>query len=719
MTRSVADHLVAARRRRFVGRRKEIALFNQAISQGSSPFFLLHFYGPGGIGKSALLHELASLADEAGVASLLLNAHSFDPAPVPLQEALARRLGVPPGASLQDALAGERQFILLIDTFERLAPIDDWLRSSFLPTLPDNVVVVAAGRNPPGLAWRMDAGWQSVMRSRRLRNLSRRESRRFLELRGVPAAQQRSVLSFAKGYPLALTLVAELFDQRPALEFDPDEAPDVVRTLVEHLVDDVPTPAHRMALEGCAVARLTNEATLAAVLDSDDPHDFLDWLRGLSFVTTGAEGLYLHDLVREAITKDLRWRNLDRYIQIHHRLRRYYLGRLQTSQGKEQRRVLIDYNFLHRDNPTWKPFFDWNESGGICTDQMAPTDLPALVAMVRHHEGGSAAALAERWLPRFPESTLVFRGSREQPAGFVFLLPLESLDPEERLEDPAAAAAWRYLRAHAPLRPGERATLVRFWMAADGYQDVTAVQTRVFLNIAQYYLTTEGLAYTFFGCANPDFWQPVFAYMDLALIPDGAYEQDGRSFGVFGHDWRIRPPRAWLDLLAEREIGMMRRADPPPPTAPPMLVLDQESFYAAVREALRALARPEQLRSSPLLRTRLVSERVRSGDDESERISILSELLTQAVHAMDGTPRDRKFHRALYHTFLQPAPTQERAAELLDLPYSTFRRHLKQGSEQLCEQLWQRELGHPTCWPSPSLAAGAVPQPVPTNGTSG
>jgi predicted DNA-binding protein (UPF0251 family) len=41
---------------------------------------------------------------------------------------------------------------------------------------------------------------------------------------------------------------------------------------------------------------------------------------------------------------------------------------------------------------------------------------------------------------------------------------------------------------------------------------------------------------------------------------------------------------------------------------------------------------------------------------------------------------------------LHPVPTQEQAAELLDLPFSTFRRHLKHGVTRVAEILWQWEL---------------------------
>jgi hypothetical protein len=53
-----------------------------------------------------------------------------------------------------------------------------------------------------------------------------------------------------------------------------------------------------------------------------------------------------------------------------------------------------------------------------------------------------------------------------------------------------------------------------------------------------------------------------------------------------------------------------------------------------------------------------------------------------------------KFYRAVYHTYLQPAVTQEQAAEVLDLPFSTYRRHLRSGIEELTARLWAREIGN-------------------------
>jgi hypothetical protein len=69
------------------------------------------------------------------------------------------------------------------------------------------------------------------------------------------------------------------------------------------------------------------------------------------------------------------------------------------------------------------------------------------------------------------------------------------------------------------------------------------------------------------------------------------------------------------------------------------------------------------------------------------------EAILAAAAVMERSPRDRRGYRALHHTYLQPAPTQAAAAELLDLPRTTYRRRLTAGIGRLTELLWQEESG--------------------------
>ena len=698
MSTRMADRLSAARHQQFVGRAGERDYFRSTLLADELPFQVLYVFGPGGVGKTTLLREFAYLCDEARTPAIYLDARSVDPSPEAFIDALRLALNLAPQDSTIQFLASRpARCVILIDTYETLVPLDGWLRETFLPQLPDNTLVVLAGRRAPSADWRADPAWQTLIRALPLRNLSPDESRAFLARRAVPADQHHAVLDFTHGHPLALSLVADVFAQRGdagtpfRVHFQPEDAPDVVKTLLEQFVQKVPGPAHRATLEACAMVRLMTEAILAEMLAIPDVHELFEWLRGLSFIESDRQGLFPHDLAREALIADVRWRNPDWYAELHRRARNYFTARMQASRSQEQQRVLFDLVFLHRDNLAVRPYVEWKESGSVFSDAVRPGEESAVTAMVAQHEGDESAKIAEHWFRRQPGGAVVFRDFKGRLVGFLSMVGLHLVGPDDLRADPAAQAASEYLQRHAPLRPGERSTLFRFWMARDTYQAVSSVQSLVFINAVQHYLTTPGLAFTFFPCAEPDFWAPLFAYVDLARLPEADFEVGGRPYGVYGHDWRSVPLVAWLALLAEREVA----AGPTsvPPATEPLIVLSESEFAAALHDALRDFTRPDALHDSLLLRSRLVADRVGRGADGAKRIAALQALLKEAVASLQSSPRDAKLYRALYHTYFQPAPTQEQAAELLDLPFSTFRRHLKAGISRITELLWQQEIG--------------------------
>jgi hypothetical protein len=693
MSSRLADRLAAARRRRFIGRTAELTLLELALTAEELPFFVLYVYGPGGLGKTSLLSQFARLAEQLQVPAYTLDARNVEPTPEAFAAGLCLVMGIDPTGSPADALAARPgRHVILVDTYELLSPLDGWMRDVFLPQLSEGVLVVLASRNPPAAAWRSDPGWQPLFHSLPLRNLSPDEGRDYLIQRHVPEEELQTVLDFTHSYPLALSLVADLYDQRPGFHFKPFEAPDLVKILLEQFLQRVPGPAHRAALESCALVRVTTESVLAEMCGLPDVNDLFEWLRGLSFIQTRPGGLFPHDLAREAMVADLRWRNPDWYAELHRRARLYYTQRLQQTQGPEQQVALFDFVYLHRDNPAVRPFFEWQSSGRAVPDRLREDDVPALVDMVAQHEGAGSAGLAEHWLARQPQNTMVFRDNEERPAGFVMFLALDQATPEDLAKDSAAAAAQSFLRKHAPLRAGESATYFRFWMAADTYQGVSPTQSLIFINMVRHYFT-PGLAYTFYACADPAFWLPIFSYAELARLPNLDFDVDGRRFGVYGHDWRAIPPLPWLDLMGKREIAAAPEEIKPQQISEPLLVLSKAEFAGAAEDALHDITRPDVLHGNALLRTRVVIERAGMGAGDNSRVAALRVLLKEAAEQMRESPKENKFYRAVYHTYIQPASTQEQAAELLDVPFSTYRRHLKSGVTRIAEILWQAEVG--------------------------
>lgn len=692
MTQRLADRLTAARRRRFVGRAAELALWKAALQAEHPPFQLLYIFGPGGVGKTTLLGELAALCQPTGIVAHVLDARVIEPAPEPFIQALADSLSLSAGRPVIDALAHGRH-ALLLDTCERLEPLEGWLRDTFLPQLPDGVLVAMAGQKPPDSAWRTDPGWQDLIHVAPLRNLSPDEGRAFLASHGLPDEQLPTALGFTHGHPLALSLVADVYHQRAGQSFQPDASPDIVRALLERFIQKVPGPAHRAALEACSLVRALTEGLLAAMLGTPEAHDLFEWLRGLSFIESGADGLFPHDLARDTLGRDLRWRHPDWYAELHRRARQNYVSRLQHSSGLAQQQALFDLIYLHRDNAVVRSMFEWSAGGQLRAEPVAPGDRAPVHALIAQHEGEAAADLADFWIDRQPVGSTVVRDPTGSVVGFMQGVALEAAAPHDREVDPATRAAWRYLEQHAALRGAETALCFRTWLARDSYQAVSAVQSLLFVVAVRFYLITANLAFHFFACATPADWAPLFAYADLSRLAEADFEIDGRSFGMFGHDWRQRPPSAWLGLLAERETAPTAEAPMARPATTPVLVLSADEFAQAVRLALRDVAAPELLRGNPLLRSRLVLERGGEPGDDDTRAAVLAGLLKRAAEPLLASPRDAKLYRALEATYFRPAATQEQAAERLDLPFSTYRRHLKSGVDWLTERLWQKELG--------------------------
>ena len=198
----LADRLDDLRRRCFVGREVELEAFRAALSGVGRPCALLYVYGPGGVGKSVLLREFARAACSSdgpgGAVVVALDGREMAPSPAGFLGALRLALGQPPGrpdapAGIED-LVWPRRPLLLIDTYEALAPLDPWLRDVLLPRLPQGALVVLAGRTAPPAAWRADPAWSELGRYLPLRNLPPRESRAYLRARGVPPAQHAAVL---------------------------------------------------------------------------------------------------------------------------------------------------------------------------------------------------------------------------------------------------------------------------------------------------------------------------------------------------------------------------------------------------------------------------------------------------------------------------------------------------------------------------------------------
>ncbi|WP_188192187.1 ATP-binding protein [Nonomuraea sp. SYSU D8015] len=660
--------LQAARERAFVGREEELKVFGSALRGACS---VLYVHGPGGVGKSTLLRRFAHDAEAAGRRVTTLDGRTMDPSPGTLETEA--------GPVLRDERA-----VLLIDAFERVQGLEGWLRERFLPRLPVGALVVVAGRNPPDMLWTADPAWTGALRVMPLRDLDPADAAALLDVRGVLRDLRDPLLAFAGGHPLALSLGAAvaLKDRTASARWTPSQ--DVVATLLDQLVGEVPSPAHQRALEVCAHAYMTTEDLLRAVLPDEDAGSLFDWLRRLPFVESSPRGLFPHDVVRGVLEADLRWRDPRGYADMHKSISDHLAAQIRGATDPCVLGAVGSLFFLHREVGSTAEFNSWRGDGEAYEDAFRPEDAETMVKLAAEVAGEESAATVAFWTARQPEAFRLYRRTETgELVGFCSWLRLDPPSEEEAAADPIVATAWANARAIAPLRPGEHLAVGRTWVL-EQYQGMSPVMDLMQWRSVGYCLRDDRMAWSFMAMRSDDPMRDYLRHYDMHDLGEHAWVGDV-EYALFAHDWRAVPAQAWLDRLNRLLTGSGQEDSAVP--APALAVLSRREFADAVRKALRHLSSPGELAASPLARSRLVTEQ--PGSDPAE---VLRALLEQAVDEVGKDPRAEKFHRALAVTFLRGAPTQEIAAERLGLPFTTYRRHLAAGVERVSEDFWHREL---------------------------
>jgi hypothetical protein len=647
----LAGRLQAARQRAFVGRKEELAAFDEALCGGG----VLFVHGPGGVGKSALLRRFAQRAAEAGRTVVVLDGRMLYPSPAALV------------AETGPVLADERA-VLLIDTFERIHGLESWLRERFLPTLPVGALVVVAGRTRPDLTWRADPGWADMVRVIGLGDLEPMDAAALLDARGVADELHDPLLAFARGHPLALSLGAAAAVDANAADSRWTPTHDVVATLLDQLVGDVPGPAHRRALEVCAHTYRSTQDVLRAVLPGEDAAALFSWLRRLPFVEAGPLGLYPHDVVREVLEADLRWRDPRGHADTHRRIRDHLTQQIRTAEDADVLGAVGSLFYLHRD--AGETPHVWRRAGELSEDVFRPEDAEDLLRLAAEWDPATLPAVSH-WMARQPRAFRLYRRTANgELVGACAWLRLESA--AEAHADPVVATAWANAHASAPLRLGEHLAVHRSWVRRGwGTSPVTDL---IRWRAVGWFLRSARLACSFVAVHGDD--PSGGRYHDMHDLGDRVREGDV-EYRLRAHDWRAVPARVWLDRLLPTGAPVEHE--------PELVVLSQEEFTDAVRKALRHLSRPGELAASPLTRGRLLAGR-------ADPAHALRELLEDGIRDLGRDPRAGKLHRALDVTYLRGAPTQEAAAERLGLSFTTYRRHLTAGIERLCEDLWRREI---------------------------
>lgn len=402
--------MAAADAERFTGRSAELTVI-AGLLDDRTPSRVLYVHGPGGIGKSSVLRAAARLAEECGYATARLDGRTLPAEP----ERVAARIAALDG----DALC------VLIDEVDHLGPGLGVLRDQLLDQLPDSARLVLAGRRAPSVGWR-EGGLDAVFLSMPLGPLSDDDARALLRARGVEEDRVPSILGWAQGSPLALSVAVSSPKGPPVRQGLGDLEMRLTEWLAGRQILEVP----REFLEVAAVARAVDARLLAAVLPGRATRSGMGQLAALPVAERVGDLIALHAVLAAAIRERLVADEPRRAAELVRRTAEHLATRARLGEMD----ALIRLSQL-LETPAMREAIGNEPSETYFSDSARPGELARFGAVNGFDRGEDWSEILE-WVERRPDQTVLIRHVDGHPVMFSSFVPVGQLFPNR----PVAAA---------------------------------------------------------------------------------------------------------------------------------------------------------------------------------------------------------------------------------------------------------------------------------------
>lgn len=509
----------------FVGRDAERrALLEPLDAPGERCVFRVT--GPAGIGKTALLVEVARACATRGLPYVWLDALEGELTRERVVE-VARELAVRQRAS------GAAGRVLFVDDVHFLRGLERWFASRFLE-LEEGITVVLADRQALSPAWA--EGCSVPSRTLHLGPLPRDAVQAFLAEKRVPDSQRAAIVDFAEGNALLASLGADAGVAGGGLGL----VEDVLARLATGMCSACEDPSERLAVAVVMVARASPLEMLRAILgDAMSPEIALRSLLRQSMIDETPLGLRPHDLARRAALAHLRVHYASLLAQAVDAVRAWCDA--QIASQVDPTRWLLDRAFLDRHHPAWRGGFPAGPDPVWQLGPAQPGDLDRVRELARTNLGDAFASAMTRWCVR-PEATIDVL--RDERAGFVGFAVTRLLDAEAvRTDgDPLFAVIERHLAA-VGWSKGEGRVMVGCACSVGGWRPFTPAGAVLLARMAARVLQAQSVDFVFVDTDRPDAWLAWLTQIGIAVAAVGTVERTGGPRTVLALDWRGRSPR--------------------------------------------------------------------------------------------------------------------------------------------------------------------------------
>jgi hypothetical protein len=554
MTQRIGGLLAQQARDEFIGRAAERAALGTVL-EADGPR-LVHVHGIAGIGKSALLNRFTTDARRAGAIVLLLDCRRIEPTEKGFLQVLGDAIGDEGGVEALTQRLGALgvTVVLALDTYEVFRLMDTWLRQVFVPCLPGNVRMLFFGRERPYAGWHALPGGPFLLQSIALEPLDDAASVELLAHLGMSHEASHHLARYTHGHPLALRLAAAACAERPGLALEQVSLLQALDELTRMFLAEAGDDTTRHILEGASVARRITISLLRALFPALAPQDAYDRLQRLPFVETAADGLLIHDAVREAIARSMRASDPSRYLDHQRTAWRLLRAEAASAGGADLWRYTADILYLV-ENPVVREAFFPSGTHQLAVEPARIGDTAGVSAVIGAHEAADAARVLEAWWQALPETFSVVRGRDGVVVGVCCKLPADAL--AERAADDPVVTQWRLHLARNPLQRGERALFCRRWLSLGEGESPSEVQAAIWLDLKRTYMEMRPrLRRVYVTVRDLSAYAPVVQRLGFVVL--GGYEAvlDGVTYHSAALDFGSGSVDGWLANLAAAELGV-------------------------------------------------------------------------------------------------------------------------------------------------------------------
>ena len=375
---------------------------------------------------------------------------------------------------------------------------------------------------------------------------------------GIPRARAARINGMVGGHPLALTLAASTMASQQDRVLENAAIQRAIGDLAQFYLADIADPLTQRGLEAACVIRRATVPLLRAMVPEATSRHIFDRLRALPFVHSDADGLQVHDSIKQAIAASVRSADPTKY----HEYRRAAFSELRSELNQvsihEFWRYTADMLYL-LDNPVIREAFFPSGTWLYTVEPARPKDGDAIQAICARHEGREATACLSRWWAAAPQTFSAAYDQTGKIAGFYCLFEPNKI-PRRLLEQDPVVKGWlRHLRKD-PVPKRQSVLFLRRWLSESTGEEPSAVQAACWLDIKRTYLALRPKLRRVYLTLN-DLVAYASAAQTLGFQPveSAALKLDDRTYFTAMLDFGPSSVDGWLGRLVAAELGVGKK----------------------------------------------------------------------------------------------------------------------------------------------------------------